>query len=142
MSNETVLVLAGVGVSPYSARGLTQQLEPIPASSNLQRSINGRVIDLSRPQFQKYHTVITGNDQNPPAVDGVWAGREILVDCIAELSYPVGGSPQRPEVYGSSYVDGDFVIYRPQLTMRVVGFTTTKDEYGATTSWSLEAVED
>ena len=141
MSKETVLVMAGIGVSPYSARGLTQLLEPIPAASNVQRTINGGLLDLSRPQFQKYHTVITGNDQNPPAIDGIWAGLEVLIDCVSELSYPVGGTPQRPEVYESSYVEGAFVIYRPQLTMRIVSFTTTKDEYGATTSWSLEAVE-
>lgn len=141
MANETVLVLAGVGVSPYSARGLTQQLEPIPAASNVLRTINGGLLNLSRPQFQKYHTVITGNDQNPPAVDGVWPGREITVDCISELSYPVGGTPQRDVVAGSSYTEGDFVIYRPRLIFRVINFTTTKDEYGAVTSWSLEAVE-
>ena len=50
--------------------------------------------------------------------------------------------PDMPDVFVASAASlDDSARYRPQLTMRIVSFTTTKDEYGATTSWSLEAVE-
>jgi hypothetical protein len=53
------------------------------------------------------------------------------VECVAELSYPTGGSPARPVVSGSTRTQGGFVFYRPQLQMRVTGFSANRDEYGA-----------
>ena len=139
----TVLTISTFGVPPYSARGLTQALEPIaPAVGNVFRTINGGLLDLSRGQFKKYKSTITQtNDQNPPANDAFWPGQEITIDCIAELSYPVGGSPSRSVVPDSAYTESGFIIYRPVLVMRVTAFTATKDEYGATTSWTLESEE-
>ena len=112
---DTLLVLTGVGVPSYSARGLTQTLEPIEAAAQLRRSINGDLLDLSYGPFRKYKSTISCQDQEPPAFDGVWPGRVITVDCVAELSYPAGGSPTRPVVSGSARTEGTFVFYRPLL---------------------------
>ena len=62
---------------PYSARGLTQTLEPIEASVQLRRTVNGALADLSYEPFRKYKSTISCQDQEPPAVDGrvAWAGR-------------------------------------------------------------------
>ena len=143
MGDTTNLVISALGVPPYSARGITQTLEPIDAASaNLFRSINGKFLNWARPQFQLYKTTITGNDQNPPAIDNYWPGQSIQVDCVAELSYAEGASPGRTVVEDSAYSEAGFVIYRPRLTMNITKITTQKDEYGAITQWTIEAEED
>ena len=138
---DTLLVLTGVGVPSYSARGLSQTLEPIEAAAQLRRSINGELLDLSYGPFRKYKSTISCQDQDPPAVDGIWPGRVVTVDCVAELSYPVGGSPARPAVAGSERAVGAFMVYRPQLQMLVTSFSVSRDEYGATVSWQLQLEE-
>jgi hypothetical protein len=138
----TVLRLSGPGVSPYSARGLTQTLEPIAAAAALWRTIDGGYIDVSAPQFRKYASTISCSDQNAPAFDGVWPGQMLTVDCVSTLSYKTdGGSPVRSVVPDSSYEEGDYTIYRPRLVMRVKNFTTQEDEWGATIAWTLELEE-
>jgi len=137
----TLLVLSGIGVPPYSARGLTQTLEPIEAAGNLRRTINGKLKDLSVDQFKKYHSSITGIDHNPPAVDGVWEGKVVTVDCVAELCYPEGGSPARTVVDGSSRTENGFVFYRPRLTMIVTGFSSNQDEWQASVNWTMDLEE-
>lgn len=137
-----VLTLSGIGVPPWSARGASQTLEPIEAARQLRRTVNGDLIDLSRPEFRKYRSTISCADQQPPAVDGVWPGQVLTIGCLAELSYKTsGGTPARPAVSGSSRTEGDYTVYRPSLTMRVVSFSQDTDEYGATVSWSLELEE-
>jgi hypothetical protein len=138
----TLLTLAGVGVPPYSARGLTQTLEPIEASVQLRRTINGALADLSDASFRKYKSTISCQDQEPPAVDGLWPGQIITVECVAELSFvTAGGSPARLAVADSERVAGDFTVYRPILTMRMTGLSVTRDEYGGAVSWQLQLEE-
>lgn len=137
----TYLQLVGVGVPPYSARGLSQTLDPIDASKVLRRTVNGEMKDISAPQFRKYKSTVTCTDQQAPALDGVWPGQELTVHCIAELSYPVGGAASRPVVAGSSRTESGYVFYRPQLEMVVMGYTTNHDEYGAAIGWTLELEE-
>lgn len=142
MADETLLVLSSIGVPPYSARGLTQTLEPIDAAANLKRTINGALIDLSVPELRKYRSTISGADVDSPAFDQAWPGLQVVVDCIAELSYLTNSeSPNRPVVAGSSRVSGDFTFYRPQLTMRVVRFAISDDEWMRESSWTLELEE-
>lgn len=147
MSNETLLVLSGHGVAPYSARGLTQTLEPIEASKNVRRSINGSLKDLSQPQFRKYTSTISCADHLAPALDGIWPGQLLTVDCVAELSYRTeSGSPERPVAEVSSSeeatrTEGAFTYYRPRLEMRVVTYSTSEDEYGRVVQWSLQLEE-
>ncbi len=140
MSNETLLVLSGHGVQPYSARGLTQSLDPIDAAAANRRSINGTLHDFSQPQFRKYKSTVSCADQLAPALEGIWPGQTLTVDCVAELSYKTaGGSPSRTVV--ASRVDGDFTFYRPRLTMKVMTYTQSEDEYGRAVQWSLELEE-
>ena len=139
--SDTLLVLSGIGVPNYSARGLTQTLEPIEASANVRRTINGALKDLSFAQFRKYKSTISCQDQEPPAVDGVWPGHVVTVDSVAELSYPTGGAPARTIVPGSSRTDGAFVFYRPQLEMLVTRFSVNRDEYGAAVQWQMDLEE-
>jgi hypothetical protein len=141
MADETLLVLSGIGVPPYSARGLTQTLQPIEAAGSQRRTVNGTLVDLSQAQFRKYRSTIRCSDQDAPALDGIWPGQVVTVNCIAELCCPSTDTPAKPVVSGSQRIEGSFIFYRPQLTMQVVGLTMEKDEYGAATSWTLELEE-
>ncbi|MBB2698967.1 UNVERIFIED_ORG: hypothetical protein GGI66_003644 [Rhizobium esperanzae] len=142
MANETVLVLTGIGVAPYSARGLEQSLQPIDGAGQLRRTINGALVDLSETQLRKFTSTISGSDQLSPAVNGIWPGKVVTVDCIAELCYPTsGGAPDRSVVSGSSRVEGAMTYYRPQLTMMVTDWQIKRDEYQAQVSWTLELEE-
>lgn len=140
-TDSTLLELVGIGIPPYSARGLTQTLEPIDGAGNVVRAIDGSLLDLSYPPFQKYKSSISCGDQTPPAVDGIWPGKVVTVSCAAELSYPDGGAPLRPVVPGSARLEAGFWFYRPVLSMRVMSFNVSTDEWGAAVSWSMELEE-
>jgi hypothetical protein len=131
-----------MGVPLYSARGLTQTLEPIQQAQQLRRNINGALVDLSVGQFRKYASRISCTDQRAPAIDGIWPGQSVVVSCVAELSYLTeGGSPERTVVSGSSYTEGAFTFYRPQLTMRVMTPQSQIEEYKAAVTWHLDLEE-
>lgn len=141
-SDSTLLKISGVGMSPYAARGLTQTLNPIEQAKDLRRTINGDLIDFSVEQFRKYASVISGNDQMPPGVASVWPGRAVQVECIAELYYAtMGGGTERPVVDGSERTEGPYTYYRPVLSMRIVDFNQSFDEWDAQVSWSLTLEE-
>jgi hypothetical protein len=138
---DTILTITGMGIAPYSARGLTQTLEPIEAAAQLRRTINGDLHDLSQAQFRKYRSTITCTDMVTPAIDGIFPGAEVEVECAAFLTYPTGNGAQRPVVPGSAEVNGSFTTYRPILQMRVVAVNVSDEEYAASKSWSLELEE-
>jgi hypothetical protein len=138
----TLLSIQGIDLPPYATRSLTQTLEPIDQAKQTKRTVNGALKDVSAPQFQKYKSTITCTDQQDPGLDGVWPGLQVVVDCVSELSYKTAtGSPERTAVSGSSRTDGDWTFYRPQLTMRVTGYSTQTDEYGAAVGWQLDLEE-
>lgn len=142
MAGETVLSITGIGVPPYSARGLSQTLQLIDAAADFRRTVNGELINTADPIFRKYRSTITCNDNDAPAFDGLAKGTQVVVDCVYELGYPTAtGSPQRPVVPGSVRVEGDFTYYRPRLSMTVTDFDATADEYGGQTSWRLDLEE-
>ena len=139
-SNDTDLVLSGLGVTPYSARGLTERLEPIDAGA-VRRTVNGTLVDVSDTAFRKYSLSLSASDQEPPAFDSVWRGMEVTVDAVSRLAYATGGSPGRTIVPGSNVVVGGFTTYRPRLTMLVVDWSQDKDEWQAGVGWSLDLEE-
>ena len=140
--SDTLLTITGVGIAPYSARGLRQTLEPIQQAAALRRSVNGALVDLSVPELRKYRSTISCDDFNAPALDGIWPGQLVTVGCVAELSYlTAGGAPARAVVAGSARVMGDYTFYRPELSMRVMNHSVQTDEWGAVVSWTLELEE-
>ncbi|AEH88202.1 hypothetical protein [Mesorhizobium opportunistum] len=146
MTDLTLLRLDPIGVPPYSARGITQSLDPIDGAAQLARTVNGVLIDLSDPAFRKYKSTIACTDQDQPALDGVWPGDVLTVDCVQELSYrTMGGSPARTVASTTddpaTRTEGDFTFYRPRLTMMVVGYSKTFDEWGAESGWSMDLEE-
>ena len=142
MPDTTLLTISGEGIPPYAARGLTQSLEPIVSAADARRTVNGELLDVSAPELRKFQSIISCTDHQAPALNGVWPGATVTVDCVAELAYKTsGGSPDRTAVTGSERIKGDYTFYRPRLTMMVMGYSTTKDEYNATTGWTLALEE-
>ncbi len=140
---DTILVLSGIGIPLYSARGLTQTLDPIPASIHLERAVDGSLLDFSIPEMRKYMSKINCSDQEVPAIGGIWTGAIVSVDCVPELAFPTAlpWMQERTAVEGSTRTDGDFTFYRPRLTMKVTGFNVLKNEYGAIVAWTLDLEE-
>lgn len=152
MTDLTILRLTGIGVPPYSARGLTQTLQPIDGATSQRRTVNGTLVNVSADQFQKYSSSISGSDIAPPAVDGAWPGKVLTVDCIPELavldpSSTVEATTElemalgRTAVPGSIRRDGGFIYYRPRLTLMVTGYNLSADEWAAGVSWTLNLEE-
>lgn len=141
MPDTTVLVLSGAGVPPYSIRGAQQTLRPIGSAAR--RTVNGTLVDLSEAQFRKYHSTITCTDQQAAALDGIWPGMTLTVDCIKELAYEdvSGAMADRPVVEGSERTEDGFVFYRPRLSMMVMDKQEARDEYRAEEGWTLELEE-
>jgi hypothetical protein len=141
-SASTLLKISGVGMSPYAARGLTQTLTVINETPDMRRTINGELVDFSYEQFRKYSSTISGNDQQPPGVGGIWPGMQVDVECIAELCFVTAeGAAERTVVGGSSRVEGIYTFYRPVLVMLITGFDQSFDEYSAQVQWSLKLEE-
>ena len=138
---DTDLVLTGIGIPDFSARGLVEDLRPTGAGEN-RRTVNGQLEDVTDPVFRKFALTVTGSDQEAPAFNAVWKGLQVTVDALTRLAYATsGGSPERTVVPGSSVVNGAFTSYRPRLVMRVEDWTLDTDEWGAVIGWSLELEE-
>ncbi len=141
---DTILTISGFGMMLYQARGLSQTLNVIGEASQMERTINGTLIDLSNPQFRKYSSTITiPSDVDAPPFDGVWPGMTVTVDCAVGLSFltTTVGSPERTPVSGSDYVQGDYTFYRPQLIMLVKKVETHFDEWKCIVGWTIELEE-
>jgi hypothetical protein len=132
-------------ITKYSARGLSQTLDPIAESNQVELSWNARPIDFSYIQFRLYQSEISCSDFEEPSFDNLWPGMQVDVECCKELSYPVAdGFPGRAVVTGSSRTEGDFIFYRPSMRMVILGLSSDFDEYGAKYNWriSLREVPD
>lgn len=134
--------VSGFDASDYALRGLTQSLDPIDAKIQARRTVNGTLVDVSNSAFQKYKSIVTVPDQLPPALDGVWPGDTIVVDCACELSYVTAtGTAGRTVVAGSSRTEGAFTFYRPRISFIVRAVNVLTDEWGGRVTWTMELEE-
>lgn len=144
-NSDTVLTISSFGNMIYQARGLTQTLEVIGASSQLERTINGTLVDLSAPQFRKYASKISAPDNtDAPPLDNVWPGKHVTVECACALAYLTSGGngPHgRTPVSGSEYIEGAYTFYRPILEMLVRSHEEHFDEWKNVIGWSLDLEE-
>jgi len=144
--NLTELRIDPIGVPPYSARNITQTLEPIDGAAQLARTVNGTLVDLADGTYRKYKSNISCTDQQSPALSGIWPGMVLTVDCVVELAYLTAtGAPER-EVAGTTEepatrTEGEWTFYRPRLTMIVVGYRSSFTEWDADLAWSLDIEE-
>jgi hypothetical protein len=140
-TDPSLLRINGAPIPPYAARGINQTLTPIQQNAVLRRTINGAIIDLGLPQFQLYASTLSCDDMDSPHFDGWWRGQILTIQCIVELSYATGGSPQRQVVSGSSRSANGFTFYRPELVMVVTDFNLQEDEFGRSLAWQLSLEE-
>jgi hypothetical protein len=152
MSDDTLLRLIGAGLPPYSARGLTQTLEPIEQASYQRRDLNWKLHNLAPPGARLYRSVIACTDRQAPAFDGLWPGAVLTVHCVERLGQATAtagtvdsdGVPTalgRPAVEGSVRTLGDFTSYRPILVMMVRACPTSFEEWRASRGWEIELEE-
>jgi hypothetical protein len=118
----TLLEIDGISFSDYSNRDIRVQLTPIDTGS-LERTVNGTLVDMTLPQFQKYQAQIECLDHEAPTFDDTWRGTEVEVTFI-------------PEVGSGNQSNGTLV-----LTMLVDGWETNREENEAETAWTLTLVQ-
>jgi hypothetical protein len=165
--DETRLILSRGGFPPYSARGCNQTLHPIETGP-MKRTVNGELVYLSAPSHQKYRSVIRCEDQESPALDSLWPGEVIDVQCIQYLwqkieektgtlnriprpdSLKVIDPHQEPCLF---HLEGQqlrvetdtkgpwYIAYQPILTMRVVSYTLEHHEWQEKSPWVLTLEE-
>jgi hypothetical protein len=147
----TLIVLTPVApaiapwLTPFSARGATQTLDVIlggeALGSLIQRDVNANLMDMTNPAFRKYQSIITCRDSETPGLDKAWLGAKVTLACALELAYPVGGSPDRTPVSGSTRTQGNTTFYRPLLTMMIYDLKNSFDEYASRYSYSIATQE-
>ena len=149
----------------WSARGCAQRLEFVQFGG-LRRTVNGDLVDIGGKLPHKYRTVITGQDQRPPAFEGFWQGTPLWVDCLLYLSVPLApeareikltrlpvpgslvaqtlsGQPieiedvSNQEIFLGSFEEKGTLFYRPCLAMMVVSYQAKTDEWGLSTGWEI-----
>lgn len=167
MTDETILKLGDIYLQVGSSRGLTQSLALV-SNGDLRRTVNGSLIDLTREQQRKFNSTISGSDIAAPAIQDLWRGQELEVECIQpfrQTVFPVSLTATliRDPVSGSVFgriADGtkifptsvialvatfaqnvSMVEYRPILTMLVSDISIDNDEYAAQEGWSIDLEE-
>lgn len=140
----SLLSIVELGMPEHSIRGITQSLAPIDQATNLKRTINGELDDVSDPAFRKFQSTIQCKDFASPGLDGVWPGQILTVHCVIERC--VEGSTStagfdRPPVPNSIREWGGFTFYRPIIVFRVIKYAEDFDEYPGDLAWQLELEE-
>lgn len=166
---ETELTINIGGLPPFSARGCEQELIPI-SQGDFHRNVNGELIYLGDDTHTKYRSVIKCSDKAAIATDGLYRGREVELGCIQRLwqkfeadqidlrldKLPVGGSiyaydtdnTQIPilRIQGKSIQlqtphSSGYICYRPLLSMRIVQYSLSTNEWGVKVGWHMECEE-
>jgi hypothetical protein len=143
-NSDTMLSISSMGHMIFQARGLSQTLEVIGEASQMERTINGTLKDISAPQFRKYTSKINvPSEVYPTPIDGIFPGQQVSVHCAVSLAYITGaaGFPKRTPASGSSWSENGYTFYRPLLTMLVKHVETHFDEWKNVVGWSIELEE-
>lgn len=140
----SLLSFVELGIAPYALRGIQQSLQPITQASNMRRTANGSLEDVSDPIFQKFKSTIRCTDQQSPGLDGIWPGRQLTMYCAVEISSEGSTSTAglfRPPVPNSIRTESGFIFYRPILIVRVSDYQTSFAEWQADLAWQLDLEE-
>lgn len=155
-ANGTLLVItplsgsgAGPSLTPYSARGVNQTLEPITGGSGngqalgtwLRYSTSGELMNLSYPWFKQLMSTVLCTDAQTPCLNDAWLGELCLVDCACERSYLAGGAADRPVVSGSLREENGIYYYRPQITVRITDIKNSFAEWRSDYNWQISMRE-
>lgn len=144
-SGSVCVLYSPMGLPFYSARDMECVLEAIKEHEQMERNLNGRLVDLSIPGlFEKYMVTLTCTDMFAPMIGGVWQGAQVVIDCPCQISYPSSVStPPKPLATGTIVEDdghGTKRIY-PKLTCLIRGISQGFKEYPSKYNWSLKMEE-
>ena len=162
------LDLGDLGLPVGSDRQIRETLSPVEAGE-FRRSVNGRLVALVDPAFRKYRISLSGSDLHPPALAGIWPGRELSVVPVSVLTQRLAGAttinlerPTRADLVSvrtdtnapvpvlsvvgrtvtlGAYTGAAWLRYRPVLECLVTSWSADEDEAAAASSWSLELEE-
>lgn len=81
---QTNLVINRGGFPPFSARGCQQTLQPLN-TGELRRTVNGELLYTGRKGHHKYASIIECQDEASLALEGIWRGEPLHVQCIQRL---------------------------------------------------------
>ena len=84
MTQQTNLVIRGGFFPPFSCREAEQTLTPLQ-TGELRRTINGELCYIGASRHHKYQTSIKCQDRNIPALQHLWVGAEVEVECLARI---------------------------------------------------------
>jgi hypothetical protein len=141
-NGETVLNIDLIGFPPGSCRGVQMTLKLIQEAASFRRTVNYTLKNTAPELAKKYAVEMTCTDTNAPALNGIFPGTEIVIDCVSEINrLTAGAAALRAVVPGSEYTVGDFTISRPRLNMTVTDFQLDTTETDGTVGWRLTAEE-
>lgn len=113
-------------LNEYATRGLKASIEPIDASSSMERTANGELLDLSLPQFRKFQMEITCTDMESNGLAVYPPGTLCTVRSLPNLGVR------------SEDQDSDNVLV---MQMRMGRWRENRDEAPAVTGWTLPLIE-
>jgi hypothetical protein len=119
----TVLELSGVTLRNYSARKLTLQVGLIDAGE-LAFDVNGTLRDLTMAQFRKYTFALSCTDVDVPVLEGAWKGAPVTLTIL-----PYSGMTE------------DVEDAQQTFSCMVTEWSTSNDEWGRATGWTLNLAE-
>jgi hypothetical protein len=122
LTTGTLMELTGITLPNYSARSLTFAAQPIDPGA-LEYDANGTLHDLTMTQFRKYQFTITCTDMLAPVLDDIWKGQPVSVTIVPHTGL------------------GDPEAAQETFSCRLVSWSTSVDEWGARTGWSLTLLQ-
>lgn len=122
-SNSTVLEITGINIPDDAIRGLQATLNPI-VTGELERDVNGNLVDMTLESHRKYALQIECTDLEAPELTGVYRGHEVTVKILPSLGV-VEGTDDEPIT----------------LEMMVDSWQTARDEPEAETAWSITLLQ-
>lgn len=165
--SETDLILGDLIIPVGAGRGITQTLSFVN-NGDLRRTVNGKLVDVTRKENRKYVSTVSCTDMDAPSISEIWRGEVLDVSFIVKLSQAVSPPSQnvtisREAVAGSIQgfdtdglpvpidsitgqdiefeADVALVSYNPLLEMMVVDVSVNTDEYDAQVGWSIQLEE-
>ena len=123
-----------------TARFMDVSLRPIREASTLEYDVNGTLVNLSDPAFDKFSLSLSASGVELPAVAAMPLGELFEVE-IPLVLRERGSSPSRPAVAGSVAAGAGWVEYRPRLSCRLDDRPLSGTEGAAETSWTLQFLE-
>lgn len=151
-----------------SARGCSQKLESI-TDPKLYRTIQGQYISFQQQGYEKYMSVLTCQDEYPAALNGLYTGQAITIECLVDLVTAQGKKGDtitldrgavtqslrlfRPNGQKTALKDDllqnqtlvlsddGHVAYRPILHMIIQKIEQSFSEWENKTTWVIKSVE-